>query len=525
MKKREIFKGINLTSAKQHPVTNTISSIFNKFKTGNYDFENYSYKILVIFFLKYISDTWKELYTENSGDIDKTQAQTGFVLPKGTSFYDLVKQRDAKNIGELVNQAFKKIEEYPGNDFLSGIFSSVDFGCKTDFEKKSIESKKEVDSSHYSNNNRQIEILLEEFNCPQLDFSFSNISHDILGDIFTYLIFELSADQGKRGGEFMTPPEISKLVAALVRPSLNDLVYDPACGTGYLLLTVKSEVENGKCSLFGQELHHSTWALAKMNMILHGEIDAKIEWGNTLTNPAFTEHKHLKKFNIVVANIPFSSRWNSDVIRKDDEPFNRFERGMPPKSKGDYAFILHMIESALPQKGRVAVVVPHGVLFREAIEKTIRKRLIEDNLLDAVIGLPANLFPGTAIPAAILIFDRSRESEGKHEDREDVIFIDASREYQQENSKNHLKGEEIYKIIKTYTERKNIGKYSHVVSLEEIIENDFNLNVSRYVDTFEYTTYPPPSEIKKEMEELEQELNKVREKISRCLSIIGEELA
>ena len=243
---------------------------------------------------------------------------------------------------------------------------------------------------------------------------------------------------------------------------------------------------------------------------------ARIEWCNTLTSPALVENDRIMKFNIVVANPPFSlDKWGADDASNDR--FKRFWRGVPPKSKGDFAFISHMIEAALEKEGRVAVVVPHGVLFRGGAEGRIRQKLIEDNALDAVIGLPANLFPTTSIPVAILVFDRSREKGGVNENRRDVMFIDASREYQSGKNRNNLLEEHINKIVMTYKPRKDEDKYAHVAKFDEIKENEFNLNIPRYVDTFEEEEAIDVVAVQKEIDQLEGELVEVRAKMKQYL--------
>jgi type I restriction enzyme M protein len=264
------------------------------------------------------------------------------------------------------------------------------------------------------------------------------------------------------------------------------------------------------------EVNGSTWALARMNMFLHGADSARIEWCNTLTSPALVENDQLMKFDNVVANPPFSlDKWGADEAETDI--YNRFWRGTPPKSKGDFAFISHMIEAAVEKKGRIAIVVPHGVLFRGAAEGRIREKLIRENLLDAVIGLPGNLFPTTSIPVAILLFDRSREKGGANENRRDVLFIDASKDYQAGKNQNALCDEHLDKIVATYNQCQVIEKYSHKASIEEIQDNDFNLNISRYVDTFEEEAEIDIEYVQKEINTLENELLQVREKMANLL--------
>jgi type I restriction enzyme M protein len=250
-----------------------------------------------------------------------------------------------------------------------------------------------------------------------------------------------------------------------------------------------------------------------MNMFLHGMDSARIEWCNTLTSPALVENDRLMKFDVVVANPPFSlDKWGASEAETDK--YKRFWRGIPPKSKGDYAFVTHMIEAALEKEGRVAVVVPHGVLFRGGAEGRIRQKLIEENMLDAVVGLPANLFPTTSIPVAILVFNRSREKGGLNENCKDVVFIDASREYQSAKTRNLLLEEHIEHIVTTYKNRQEVDKYAHVASFDEIKENDCNLNIPRYVDTFEEEEEIDIMAVQKEIDQIEGELVAVRAKMA-----------
>ena len=250
-----------------------------------------------------------------------------------------------------------------------------------------------------------------------------------------------------------------------------------------------------------------------MNMFLHSIDNARIEWGDTIHNPKLIEADRLMKFDIVVANPPFSlDKWGADYAAAD--PFGRFRRGVPPKSKGDFAFITHMIETTVEGSGKVGVIVPHGVLFRGGAEGKIRQALLEENLLEAVVGLPANLFFGTGIPAAILVFNRGKTAK-------DVLFIDASREFQEGKNQNKLREQDIEKIVKTFNEGKSIPKYAHRAGLEEIKENEFNLNISRYVDTFEEEEEIDIKAVEAEIEKLEGELVEVRKKMKGYLKELG----
>ena len=293
---------------------------------------------------------------------------------------------------------------------------------------------------------------------------------------------------------------------------------DPACGSGSLLMKcgrrVLTKTGSKKYALYGQESIGSTWALAKMNMFLHGEDNHRVEWGDTLRNPKLLDGEdRLKHFDVVVANPPFSlDKWGQENAAQDK--FGRFRRGLPPRTKGDYAFILHMIETMKPKTGRMAVVVPHGVLFRGAAEGAIRRKLIDENLLDAVIGLPEKLFYGTGIPAAILIFRKNKV------DR-DVLFIDASREFKPGKNQNQLTREHLDKILATYHAGESAPKYAHLATPEEIAGNDWNLNIPRYVDTFEEEAEIDLVAVRTERLKLKEELAALEVKMDGYLKELG----
>ena len=496
---------------KQSEINATAWAACDTFR-GVVDPAQYQDYILVTLFLKYISDTWqdhykgyKKQYGDDEERIHRKLTRERFVLPKGASFYDLYEQRNEPNIGELINIALDAIEE-ANKSKLEGVFRNIDFNSEANLDRT-------------KDRNHRLKHLLEDFNKPQLNMRPSRVSEDVIGNTYIYLIERFASDAGKKAGEFYTPHKVSELLAKLAQPKEGDRICDPACGSGGLLVEAAREIDGRDFALFGMEVNGSTWALARMNMFLHGMDGARIEWCNTLTSPALVENDRLMKFNVVVANPPFSlDKWGQDEAENDR--FNRFWRGIPPKSKGDYAFISHMIEAALEKEGRVAVVAPHGVLFRGGAEGRIRRRLIEDNLLDAVIGLPANLFPTTGIPVAILVFDRSREKGGTNEKRRDVVFIDASREYESGKNQNTLAEGHIEKIVATYEARKDVDKYAHVASFEEIQENDFNLNIPRYVDTFEEEEEIDIDAVQREIDQLEKELAEVRAKMAQKLAEI-----
>jgi type I restriction enzyme M protein len=311
----------------------------------------------------------------------------------------------------------------------------------------------------------------------KIDFQLENANIDVLGDAYEYLIGQFASGAGKKAGEFYTPQEVSTILAKIVTTGKKRIknVYDPTCGSGSLLLRVAKEVEDIG-GFYGQELNRTTYNLARMNMILHGvhykKFDIKQE--DTLEKP---QHEN-ERFEAIVANPPFSAKWSANPLHLGDDRFSQYGK-LAPKSKADFAFIQHMVHH-LDENGTMAVVMPHGVLFRGAAEGHIRKHLIEhNNFLDAVIGLPANIFYGTSIPTSILVFKKCR----KHSD--DILFIDASKEFEKVKNQNILRPEHIEKIILTYQDRKEIEKFSHRATLKEIEENDFNLNIPRYVDMFE----------------------------------------
>jgi type I restriction enzyme M protein len=493
---------------KQQDVNNAAWAACDTFR-GVMDAAGYKDYILVMLFVKYISDVWKdhyEAYRKQYGDDDvrirRKLERERFILPKGSSYYELYDQRNESNIGEIINIVLDSIET-ANKGKLEGVFRNIDFNS-------------EANLGQTKDRNRRLKMLLEDFNKPQLDMRPSRISEDVIGNVYIYLIERFASDAGKKAGEFYTPHKVSKLVAQLCKPKVGARICDPTCGSGGLLIEAAKAVGDRNYSIYGMEVNGSTWALCRMNMFLHGTDSARIEWCNTLTSPTLVENDRLMKFDNIVANPPFSlDKWGADEAEADT--YNRFWRGVPPKSKGDYAFISHMIEAAVEKEGRVSVVVPHGVLFRGAAEGRIRERLIKDNLLDAVIGLPGNLFPSTSIPVAILIFDRSREKGGANANRKDVLFIDASQDYQPGKNQNTLLDEHMEKILNAYEAREEIEKYAHLASYDELKENDFNLNIPRYVDTFEEEAEIDIEAVQQEIDTLEAELAEVRGKMANLL--------
>ncbi len=482
---------------------------------GTINANNYQDFLLTMLFLKYISDVWQDhydIYQQQYGEepelITEMMKNERFVLPADASFYALYARRYEPGNGERIDQALHAIEEANGNklkDAGKSVFQDISFNA----DRLGDEKQKNDILRH----------LLEDFGREELNLRPSNVGNlDVIGNAYEFLIKNFAASGGQKAGEFYTPPEVSDLIAELLDPQEGDSICDPACGSGSLLMKcgrkVLSNHQSKQYALYGQEAIGSTWSLAKMNMFLHGEDNHKIEWGDTIRNPKLLDKDgNLMLFDVVAANPPFSlDKWGHDDAEHDK--FGRFRRGVPPKTKGDYAFISHMVETLKPKTGRMGVIVPHGVLFRGSSEGVIRQKLIEENLLDAVIGLPEKLFYGTGIPAAILVF-KKQKSDNK------VLFIDASREFKSGKNQNQLGEADIQKIIATYKARANIDKYAYLATLEEIKENDYNLNIPRYVDTFEEEEEIDLVAVRKEREQLKGQLADLEVEMAKYLEELG----
>lgn len=350
-----------------------------------------------------------------------------------------------------------------------------------------------------------------------LNLDISETNFDILGHAYEYLIGKFAASAGKKAGEFYTPAQVSELLARIVTLENKNLktAYDPTCGSGSLLLRVRNNVSNSNSiKLYGQEMVATTYNLARMNMLLHGVDYEKFDIynGDTLENPA-ERHKGIK-FDAVVANPPYSAKWEP-VGKDEDSRFNGYDGKYAPSSKADYAFVQHMIHH-LSDSGTLAVVLPHGVLFRGSSEEVIRTKIIRDyNLLDAVIGLPANLFFGTSIPTCILVLKKCRNNS------DNVAFIDASQYFENGKNQNYLREEDLQRILDAYKERKDIDKFMHVASIKEIEENEFNLNIPRYVDTFEEEEEIDIHAVLNEIKELESKRAELDAEIDKYLKELG----
>jgi type I restriction enzyme M protein len=498
----------------QDEVNQTVLASCNTFR-GTVAADIYKDFILTMLFLKYISDVWKDHYDKYQteyGDapelITELMRSERFVLPEGASFYALHDRRHEPGNGERIDKALHAIED-ANIGKLRDVFQDISFNSNRLGEEKQ--------------KNDLLRHLLEDFAKPELNMRPSRIGTlDIIGNAYEYLIKNFASDAGRRAGEFYTPPEVSELMAEIMDMAEGEEACDPACGSGSLLMKCGRRVQakhgSKKYALYGQESIGSTWALAKMNMFLHGEDNHRIEWGDTLRNPKLLDSDDtLKHFDVVVANPPFSlDKWGQEAAANDR--FGRFRRGLPPRTKADYAFILHMVETMKPRTGRMAVVVPHGVLFRAAAEGAIRRKLIEENLLEAVIGLPEKLFYGTGIPAAILILRKAKPDRN-------VLFIDASREFKSGKNQNQLtvEGEDsnVRKIVNAYKARVSVPKYAHLATPEEIVGNEWNLNIPRYVDTFEEEVEIDLVAVRAERLRLKEELAELERKMDGYLTELG----
>ena len=528
-------------------IKNALWAGANTFR-DNIDASNYKDYVLSMLFVKYLSDTFDESVENIKKDyegirLERQIANLPFVLKEEYTFNYLLKNKYAVDIGSKISEALTGIES--SNAILSGIFRGIDFNSENNLGKK-------------KQKNPLLRTLLDDF--ADLDLRPSHIETkdnevpaDVVGDAYEYMIGEFATMAGKKAGSFFTPQQVSEVMAQIVAPQEKDRVYDPTCGSGSLLIRAAKKGGLDKVSIYGQEVNNSAISMARMNMFIHDIKDAHIAWGDTLANPQHLDSDgNLMKFECIVANMPFSKdKWAEGFnpggevsVDEDETPvkankkgkkkefkmepsldrFHRFDMGVPPASKGDWAFLLHMIHS-MSGNGRVAAVAPLGVLFRGASEGRIRQAVIEKNLIDAIIGLPENLFYGTSIPACIVVFKRGRTTT-------DVLFIDASKEFKKEKAKNKLRdgtnGEpnDIKRIVDTYRafvngENAEQEKYSHVASLSEIEENEYNLNIPRYVDTFEEEKLIDLESVNKEIADIKGQIAALEKEMEQCMKELG----
>ena len=419
---------------------------------GGMDASQYKDYILTLLFVKYVTDKAK---ADPNSLID---------VPSGGSFDDMLAAKGDKEIGDKINKIIGKLAEANG---LRNVMDQADFN-----DEEKLGKGKEMQD--------RLSKLITIFN--DLDFRGSRAEgDDLLGDAYEYLMRHFATESGKSKGQFYTPAEVSRILAKVVgigpKTRQDQTVYDPTCGSGSLLLKAAAEAPRGM-TIYGQEKDNATWALSKMNMILHGNEIADIAKGDTITSPQFTKGDQLRTFDYVVMNPPFSVKSWSNGLELE---YGRFEYGKPPEKNGDYAFLLHALKS-LKSEGKAAIILPHGVLFRGNAEGSIRKRILQQGFIKGVIGLPANLFYGTGIPACIVILDKENAAA-----RRGVFMIDASKGFTKDGNKNRLRAQDIHKIVDTFNKQTEIERYSRMVPIAEIADpkNDFNLNIPRYIDSSE----------------------------------------
>ena len=484
---------------------------------GKMDADEFRDYILGFIFYKYLSEKM-ESYANDLLEEDKL-IYTSLDEKKDAQYLDAIKEDSIEQLGYFLkpNELFSAVAQRGNGDtnnfiledlttILRNIESST-MGHESEDDFEDLFSDIDLTSKKLGRTEEQKNTLIAKVlaHLDNINFELKNHDRDVLGDAYEYLIAQFASNAGKKAGEFYTPQAVSKILAKIVTSGKTKLksVYDPTCGSGSLLLRVAKEVKDVS-NFYGQELNRTTFNLARMNMIMHDvhyrKFDLKQE--DTLEHP-----QHLdKKFEAIVANPPFSAQWSANQLHLSDDRFSQYGK-LAPSSKADFAFVQHMIHH-LDDNGTMAVVLPHGVLFRGGVEGHIREYLIEDrNYLDAVIGLPANIFYGTSIPTCILVFKKCRE------DSADVLFIDASKYFEKVKNQNVLREEDIEKIIDTYTNRKEEDKYSYKASLQEIKENDYNLNIPRYVDTFEEDDVIDLNRVSADLKALEDDMKVTNETI------------
>jgi type I restriction enzyme M protein len=470
---------------------------------GKIDSSDYKKYIFGLLFYKRMSDVWDEEYESVIKEYnDKTIAGADynhrFQVPKDCKWAVVTEQ--AESIGQKLNDIFEKLAN-ANSPKLDRIFDDLDFSNRDRFPNETLQR------------------LINHFS--QYNFGNTYISSDLLGDAYEYLIKQFAADAGKKGGEFYTPREVEKIIIGILKPHQKDHIYDPTAGSGGFLLEAYDYLKQKAGEkiaktlyLYGQELNISTFAIAKINMFLHGLDSADIRRGDTLANPQFlTQNGNLQTFDISVANPPYSIKdWESEIFRTNK--YGRLEGyDVPPEKNADYAFVLHIIKS-MNVNGRAGIVLPHGVLFRGGAEGRIREQILKNDLIEAVIALPAKLFYGTGIPAAILILNKNKPENKKNK----VLIIDAERDFLEGKNQNSLRPQDINKIVKAYDDYSDIEKYARVVDVSEISENNYDLNLSLYIDSSELKEIVDVKTVWKELKSLEQERETINKKVDKFLS-------
>ena len=471
---------------------------------GSIDSSDYKNFIFGLLFLKRLSDRFDEECEAlvAGGHDPEDPDEHDFFVPKRARWSEI--QKVATNIGETLNKACAALEEK--NTALEGVLAGIDYND----ERKLGDAR---------NRDAVLARLVQHFS--KLNVRNANLSEpDMLGRAYEYLIEKFADDAGKKGGEFYTPRMVVKLIVELLKPEEGMRICDPTCGSGGMLIECAHYLErhgqNPKnLSFFGQEKNLGTWAICKMNMLLHGLGSAKIEKGDTIRDPRLLDGGALRLFDRVIANPPFSlDEWGREVAEQDG--YGRFRFGIPPKTKGDLGFVQHMIATT-NKTGMVGVVMPHGVLFRGATEGEIRKGILQEDLVEAVVGLPSNLFYGTGIPAAILVLNRRKAVERQRK----VLFIEGSREFREGSAQNYLREEDVTKIAAAFHAFEDIDKYARVVGLDEIEKNDFNLNISRYVETAAAAVKVDVAGAIAKLRELEQKRTQAEDRMNGYLKELG----
>lgn len=473
---------------------------------GKIDSSDYKKYIFGLLFYKRISDVWDEEYKKikdeyNDEALATTDYNHRFQVPKECRWSII--SNTSENIGQKLNEIFEKVTNV-NSPKLDKIFDDLDFANRDRFPNETLQK------------------LINHFS--QYNFGSTYISSDLLGDSYEYLIKMFAQDAGKKGGEFYTPREVERIIIGILKPHQKDHIYDPTAGSGGFLLEAYNYLRDKAGEdiartlyLYGQELNISTFAIAKINMFLHGLDSADIRRGDTLANPQFlTDSGQLQKFDIVVANPPYSIKdWEYEIFRNDKHGrIDGFE--LPPQKNADFAFVLHIVKS-LNSNGRAGIVLPHGVLFRGGAEGRIREQIIKLDLLDTIVALPAKLFYGTGIPAAIWILNKNKPENRKNK----VLIIDGESDYVEGKNQNSLRKSDIDKIVKAYDQYQDVGKYAKVVDLKKIEENEYNLNVTRYIDRSEVKEVIDVKAVWKEIQDLEVERQEVNNKISNYLKELG----
>lgn len=469
-------------------------------KIDSSDYKKYIFGLL---FYKRISDVWDEEYKKIFGEFgDKSLALADynhrFQVPADCSWSVITET--SENIGRKLNEIFEKITNV-NSPKLDKIFDDLDFANKDRFPNETIQK------------------LINHFS--QYNFNSNYISSDLLGDAYEYLIKEFAADAGKKGGQFYSPREVERIIIGIVKPHQKDHICDPTVGSGGFLLEAYNYLKDKageqiarSLYLYGQEINISTFAIARINMFLHGLDSADIRRGDTLANPQFLNNMGgLQTFDIVVANPPYSIKdWEFETFRNDK--YGRIDDyELPPQKNADFAFLLHIVKT-LNANGRAGVVLPHGVLFRGSAEGRIREQLIKNGLVEAIISLPAKLFYGTGIPVAIWILNKNKSEEKKDK----ILIIDASKEFLEGKNQNSLRKQDIEKVINTFDQYQDVEKYARVIDIKEIKENDFNLNVTRYIDSNEEKEVIDVKQVWVELQNLEKERVEIDEQVKRHIT-------